>query len=72
MEERPEGERRGRALTDEDAKAIAAALADEMEDRLIKRFYHNLGRGLWGLLWKGFLLAMLGLAAYGGIQKLPH
>lgn len=70
MGEKPTGERRGRSLTDEDAKAIAAALADEMEDRLVKRFYHNLGRGLWGLIWKGILLLMLGLAAYGGFQKL--
>jgi hypothetical protein len=58
-------ERRERALTEADIKA----LADELEDRLVRRFYTNLGRGLWGLIWRAFMLGMLGLAACGGMKN---
>ena len=54
-------ERRERALTDEDI----AALADALERTLTDRFYHNLGRGFWGLIWRGMILAGMALAAYG-------
>ena len=54
-------ERRERALTDEDIDALAEALERTLSDR----FYHNLGRGFWGLIWRGMILAGMALAAYG-------
>lgn len=57
-------ERRARALTDDDVQA----LADEMEKRLANRFYGNIGRGLLGLFWKGFIATMLFVAAYGAAK----
>jgi hypothetical protein len=54
----------GRLLSDADIQA----LADELEDRLVRRFYLNLGRGLWGVLWRLAVTALLGLAAYGAVH----
>jgi hypothetical protein len=54
-------ERRLRALTDEDVQA----LADEFEERLARRFYLNIGRGVWGLAWKAILVGLLFVASYG-------
>ncbi len=53
-----------RKLTDADIKA----LADELEDRMVNRFYRNLGHGVWGLLWKLLVLGAVGLAAYGATK----
>lgn len=53
-----------RKMTDADVQV----LADEMETRLVERFYGNLGRGLWGLVWKVVLLAIIGIAAYGSAK----
>jgi hypothetical protein len=53
-----------RTLTDADADAVAAAL----EARLAKRFYLNLGQGVWGLVWKGIILAMVAIIAYGAAK----
>lgn len=50
-----------RNLTDEDIKA----LGDELERRMVQRFYIDLGRGVWGLAWKAVVLAILAFAAYG-------
>jgi len=59
-----EDERRNRALTDDDVKA----LADEFEQRLVARFYDNLGRGVWGLMWKAMIGAIVIVAAYGAVK----
>ncbi len=53
-----------RRLTDADIKA----LADEMEERMVNRFYRNLGSGVWGLAWKAVVLGALFLAAYGATK----
>lgn len=53
-----------RTLSDEDVNAIAAAL----EKRLENKFYRDLGRGFWGLVWKailGFLVFVAAQAVYG-------
>ena len=50
-----------RNLTDEDIKA----LSDELERRMVQRFYTDLGRGVWGLAWKAIVLAALFFASYG-------
>lgn len=59
-----EMERRNRALTDDDI----AALADEFESRLVARFYSNLGRGIWGMVWRGIVGAAALVAAYGALK----
>lgn len=54
-------ERRQRAITDEDAKAIARALKTEM----VTTFYRDLGKGVWGMVWRGLILAAIAIAFYG-------
>ena len=61
MADEQQPERRHRLLTDEDINAIA----DVLEVRLVERFYSNLGQGVWGLVKKGVVAALLALAAYG-------
>lgn len=51
----------GVRLSDDDVERLACAL----ETKILKRFYLNIGKGLFGLAWKGFLLLLLVLAAYG-------
>jgi hypothetical protein len=46
-------------LTDADVTALAVAL----EKRLEKKFYHDLGKGLWGLTLKAILGALIFIAA---------
>ncbi len=50
-----------RKLSDEDIKS----LGEELERRMVQRFYSDLGRGVWGLIWKAIMAAALTLAAYG-------
>lgn len=59
-----EEERRRHGLSEEEIKMIAA----ELETRLVSRFYLNVGKGFWALAWKGVILAMLALAAYGVLK----
>jgi restriction endonuclease Mrr len=56
-----EDERRNRALTDEDVKAIV----DELEARVSTAFFRNLGKGIFGLFWNAALIGILALAGYG-------
>ncbi|UOF78132.1 hypothetical protein [Caudoviricetes sp.] len=53
-----------RSLTDEDIKA----LVDELENRLQKRFYLNLGKGLWSIMWRFIILGMVVIAAIGSYK----
>lgn len=50
-----------RTLTDADVDAIAAKL----ESRLTNKFYRDLGRGFWGIVWKAILGFLVFLAAQG-------
>lgn len=54
-----------RTLTDADVEAIAEALQTKIE----KRFYQDLGRGIWGLVWKATLGFIVFVAAQGSINK---
>ena len=53
-----------RTLTDADV----AAIADALESKLESRFYSNLGKGVWGIVWKLIMAALLILAAYGAAK----
>jgi len=48
-------------LTDKEIERIV----DGLEKRMVRRFYVNVGKGIWGLAWKGFVGLLLVLAAYG-------
>ena len=50
-----------KTLTEADIDAIV----DRLEERLEDRFFNNLGKGFWGLIWKSLVIIMLVLAAYG-------
>lgn len=54
-------------MTDERTltEADVAAIADALESKLESRFYSNLGKGVWGIIWKVVLAALLFIAAYG-------
>lgn len=57
-----------RTLTDADIEALVRIL----EQRLEKKFYHDLGKGLWGMAWKGLMAVLLFVAAYGaGVIRWP-
>lgn len=53
-----------RNLTDADVRAVV----DEMEKRMVDRFYGDIGRGVWAIAWRVIVLALLGLASYGSIK----
>lgn len=48
-----------RTLTDADVEMVAAAL----EKRLSQMFYLNLGKGVWGLVWKALIVGCIIIAA---------
>jgi len=50
-----------RRLSDTDI----AEIVDQLEKRMTKRFFENLGRGLWGMLLAALAAAILFLAAWG-------
>jgi hypothetical protein len=54
-------EKRRRALTDEDVVAVV----NEIETRFKRWLYMGLGRGVFALAWKGTVLVILLIAAYG-------
>ena len=54
----------GRRLTDEDITAIV----NELEVRVVSRFYGNIGRGVWGIVWRGFVVVIVVIAAYGSAR----
>ena len=61
-----EQDRRKRAMTDEDVRAIV----DLLEERLTNKFYLDLGRGVWGLAWRAVVAVVVLVAAYGGFTRL--
>lgn len=54
-----------RLMTDEDVKAVV----DELESRLERRFYQNLGKGLWSAAWRGFMIIVFVLVAIGAAKQ---
>lgn len=57
-----------RSITDADAEAIAARL----EQRLTQKFYRDLGKGVWGIIWKALVVAALFVAGYGASKGMPQ
>lgn len=45
-------------------------IVDQLEARVAARFYSDLGRGVWALVWKAAVLALIGIAAYGSFKGL--
>lgn len=54
-----------RTLTEADVEAIASAL----EAKLVKKFYLDLGKGVWDVAWKVIVGGLIALAAYGALGK---
>lgn len=52
-------------MSEEDANIIADKVLDKLESKL----YLNVGSGLVSLLWRGLLLGIIALAAYGAGVK---
>ncbi len=53
-----------RTLTDADVEAIISGLCT----RVKTEFYQDLGKGLWGFVWKCVIASMIGIAAYSGLK----
>lgn len=53
-----------RTLTDEDVKAIA----DTLKEEIVKQFYHDFGKGVWGIVWKVIIGILLTIAAWGAVR----
>ena len=53
-----------RTLTDDDIAALSHAISKNMSDK----FYNDLGKGVWSLLWKAILLAIISIASYGSLK----
>lgn len=69
MEDERKTDRRIRNMTDEDLDKLAELVVSKGEKALWNRFMENLGRGLWGFIWKGLIMGLLVLAAYGAGKK---
>lgn len=55
-----------RKLSEEDVTAVV----DELERRIVERFFSNVGKGVWNLVWRGLIVLMVVLAAYGAAKGL--
>ncbi|MYM65425.1 hypothetical protein GTP45_01080 [Pseudoduganella sp. FT55W] len=53
-----------RKLTDSDVEAIVQLL----DKKVTERFYSDLGRGVWAMLWKAIIVTIVGIAAYGSVK----
>ena len=53
-----------RSLTEDDVNAVV----DELERRIVERFFSNVGKGVWQLVWRALVALMVMLAAYGAIK----
>lgn len=60
-----DNERRQRTLTDADVEALTEA----MRKKWITSFYQDLGKGVWALVWRAVVLAIVLVAAYGAIKS---
>lgn len=59
-----------RTLTDDDIKALSEELAEALRERIKQEFYYDLGKGIWALVWRGIILGIIGIAAYGAAKNL--
>jgi hypothetical protein len=53
-----------RKLTDADVEAVATALWK----KVTSSFFSNLGMGVWALIWRGIIVGLLAIAAYGAMK----
>jgi hypothetical protein len=53
-----------RKLNDADVEAIVS----KMEERMTERFYGDIGRGVWAIVWKAVISALVLVAAYGSMK----
>lgn len=69
----PPAERRNSKLTDDDIKALADRLAEQLADDLVSRiehrFYSNIGQGVWDVVKKCIIGALIFIAAYGSFKR---
>lgn len=54
---------------EEPARNLTDADIDRLIARLRSDFFMDLGRGFWGLAWRGVILILIAVAAYGAIHK---
>lgn len=61
----PESSADGRRLTDADVTAIVRQLRKEV----VQEFYTDIGRGVWAMAQRVFIMGLVALAAYGFFKK---
>ena len=52
-------------LTDGDIEA----LTNSIRDKVVREFYQDLGKGVWGLVWRCIVIVLIGIAAYGAMHN---
>lgn len=50
------------------SKADIDAIAEALRQTVVKEFYQNLGKGIWGTIWRAVVFIGLGIAAYGAAK----
>ena len=54
-------------LSDEQLEQLAKLVSREMMAEAKREFYSDIGKGLWDIVKKGLLAAVLGLAIWGSV-----
>jgi hypothetical protein len=57
----PDSKDEARTLTDADI----AAIVERAEKVIVDRFYSDLGRGFWRIVWGSIITGLVALAAFG-------
>lgn len=52
-----------------DKRNFTDADIDALVKKMKQEFFNNLGRGIWSFMWKGILIALIGLSLYGAGLK---
>jgi hypothetical protein len=60
-------ENSSRTISDADVDAITEAL----REKVIEGLYRDLGKGIWGLVWRGVVVALIAIAAFGAVKNYP-
>ena len=55
----------GRRLSDADV----AAIVRELRKGVVEEFYRDIGRGVWAMAQRAFIVGLIALAAYGFFKK---
>jgi hypothetical protein len=56
-------------MTDEPKRNLTDADIDAVIAKLRSEFFMDLGRGFWGIVWRGIIILLIAIAAYGALHR---